>query len=436
MINPYWELILLLTLINVIFALSLNLILGFNGQFALGHAGFLAVGAYASGVLTSVFHWPLWAAVLCSIGLTIVFAAAIGYPCLRLRGDYLAIATLGFAEIIRIVLITLPADIFGGPTGMQNVHKLGDYIALPRSMNGVGNFAATVVLALLAAALVVWGAATLGTFAARGLAQRLAGRAWAPRAAAALRLLVWLGCAGLAALPALRKFVAGIFDFGSSFKTVSFNNQQWVLFAIYGLLALVVLWMIRNYLGSSAGRGVVAIREDEIAAQNLGIDVAWLKLQNFMFACGFAGLAGALLAYTVPLYRPQDFGFFRSVDVLLMVVLGGMGSLTGSCLGAVCVTFLPEVLRFLGQWRLVIYSLLLILLMLFRPSGLLGSAELSDVLRLRWPRRRGGPGGGSGTAASAVDSGTSATAVDSLQATAPAPLGHAPAPPQTGASGA
>jgi branched-chain amino acid transport system permease protein len=272
----------------------------------------------------------------------------------------------------------------GGPTGMQNVHKLGDYLALPQSMNGIGNFAATLILALLAAALALWAVYTFGLFLERQLCRRL-GRPQLP----ALRYAAWLISVLALALPArLRSFVRGIFQFRDAFHRVSFASEQWVLFALYGLLAAVVLWLIRNYLASIAGRGAIAIREDEIAAQNLGIDVAWLKLQNFMFACGFAGLAGVLLAHTLPLYRPGDFGFFRSVDVLLMVVLGGMGSLTGSVLGAISVTFLPEVLRFLGQWRLVIYSLLLILLMLFRPGGLLGTAELSDVIKLPWRRLR------------------------------------------------
>jgi ABC-type branched-subunit amino acid transport system permease subunit len=377
MVNPYWELTLLLTLVNIIFALSLNLILGFNGQFALGHAAFLAVGAYTAGVLTSVFHWPLWAAFLCSISLTVLFAAAIGYPCLRLRGDYLAIATLGFAEIIRIVLIALPADVFGGPTGMQHVKKLDKYIDLPQSLNGVGNFVCLLILAVAALFLLGWGAFSLVNWSTRRLAPRLG--------AHPARIASWAVLLTVVALmsPKAVNFARGIFLFDESFGAKSAGSQQWALFAIYGICVMASLWLIRNYLGSTIGRAVVAIREDEIAAQNLGIDIAWMKLQNFMFACAFAGLAGALYAHTVPLFKPQDFGFFRSVDVLLMVVLGGLGSITGSCLGAVSITFLPEVLRFLGAWRLVVYSLLLILLMLFRPAGLLGQHELSDVLRLR-----------------------------------------------------
>ena len=117
MINPYWELVILLCMINVVFDISLNLILGYNGQFSLGHAGFIAVGAYASGVLTASYGLPLWVGLLGAVLLSIIAAVIIGYPCLRLRGDYLAIATLGFAEIIRIVLLALPEKTFGGPTG-------------------------------------------------------------------------------------------------------------------------------------------------------------------------------------------------------------------------------------------------------------------------------------------------------------------------------
>ena len=126
---------------------------------------------------------------------------------------------------------------------------------------------------------------------------------------------------------------------------------------------------------------MIAIRDDEIAATNLGVNCTWMKLQNFMFGCALAGLAGSMLAHTLPLFKPTDFNFFKSVDVLLMVVLGGMGSITGSFIGATIITFLLEALRFLGQWRLVFYSLILIMFMIFRPGGLMGTAELGSLLR-------------------------------------------------------
>ncbi len=157
------------------------------------------------------------------------------------------------------------------------------------------------------------------------------------------------------------------------------SSEQWVaVLPLWRCCSAALTWIVRNYLNSLPGRNVVAIREDEIAATNLGVNCTWLKLQNFMLASAMAGLGGALMAHTLSLFKPLDFNFFKSVDILLMVVLGGMGSLTGSYVGAVSITLLPEVLRFLGRWRMVIYSLALILLMLFRPGGLLGSAEIGD----------------------------------------------------------
>ena len=128
MINPYWELVILLVLINVIFAQSLNIILGYNGQFALGQAGFLAIGAYTSAVLVVQLHLPLGASILASCVLAAIFGMIVGYPCLRLKGDYLAIATLGFAEIIRIVLLSLPSNLFGGPTGIRNAPNIKEFL--------------------------------------------------------------------------------------------------------------------------------------------------------------------------------------------------------------------------------------------------------------------------------------------------------------------
>jgi ABC-type branched-subunit amino acid transport system permease subunit len=157
MINPYWELAILLVLINIIFAQSLNLIIGYNGQFALGHAGFLAIGAYTSAVLVIHLHIPLFLAVVAASVLTAFFGLLIGYPCLRLRGDYLAIATLGFAEIIRIVLLALPSDIFGGPTGIRNAPNIKEFLPPTGSINGLMNLIFTVLFALVAVALLFWG---------------------------------------------------------------------------------------------------------------------------------------------------------------------------------------------------------------------------------------------------------------------------------------
>lgn len=381
MIDGYWELLILLSLVNIIFAISLNLVLGYNGQFSLGHAGFLALGAYSSGVATASFGLPLWAGILISLLVSGLAGVIIGYPCLRLRGDYLAIATLGFAEIIRIVILTLPKARFGGPTGMGNIHHIKDYLTLPASLNGIGNLIATSAIALLLLGLLVFCIWTLGGTLQNLLARRLPWKGWRfVVIAVALGLLAWN-------YQAASSYFLGKFMFSQAFSAKAQASNQWAAFLAFSLMVVLVLWLVRNYLASKQGRMAVSIREDEVAATNLGIDIAWMKLQNFVFACMLAGLAGALTAHTIPLIRPLGFGFFKSVEVLLMVVLGGMGSLTGSLLGAIVITILPELLRFLDQWRMVIYSLSLILLMLFRPGGLMGTAEIGDLIKLRLFRR-------------------------------------------------
>jgi len=385
MINPYWELVILLVLINVIFAQSLNIIIGYNGQFALGHAGLLAIGAYTSAVLTIQFKLPIVVSILTACVVTAISGYLIGYPCLRLRGDYLAIATLGFAEIIRIVLLSLPAGIFGGPTGIRNAPNLKMFLPRIDFLNGPMNLLFTILFALISLFVLFWGLYALSGVLARPLTRIL----WLSRRKGAVRYTLFailLAALGFYSTIAGKAFL-NIFQFQKAFGEESFKSVQWELFLVYILLVVIVLVIFRNYINSSIGRAVIAIREDEIAASNLGIDIAKVKLMNFTFGSLFAGLAGALFAHTIPLFKPLDFNFFKSVDVLLMVVLGGMGTLSGATLGAGIITILPEALRFVGQWRLVIYALMLILLMIFRPGGLLGSSAAAEkVLRRLAPK--------------------------------------------------
>ena len=280
---------------------------------------------------------------------------------------------------------------------MGNVHSLKDYINSPSALNGVGNLVFAVLICLLCLFLCCW-----MVWALSGAIERSV-RRFLPRAQftrygvigmlALLLVLRWRTTAG---------WFIGVFQFDVSFQRQALRSEQWALFLVFGIVLLIMTWMLRNYLTSVPGRNVVAIREDEIAATNLGVNCTWLKLQNFMLASALAGLGGAMLAHTISLFKPLDFNFFKSVDVLLMVVLGGMGSLTGSYVGAISITLLPEVLRFLGRWRMVIYSLALIVLMLFRPGGLLGTAEIGELIRLRLGRLAGGgqaggtPAGGTG----------------------------------------
>ncbi len=295
-LNPYVFQVIMLCGINVILAVSLNLINGFTGQFSIGHAGFMAVGAYGSAMV-SLHGGQRWAAALAAIGvpggvgdglallaallagglLAAIAGYLVGLPSLRLRGDYLAIVTLGFGEIIRVII--------------TNVDAVG---------------------------------------AARGL--------------------------------------PGI--------------PHWTSFFWVGLGVLSVIVLSINLANSTHGRALFAIRDDEVAAEALGVDTTRYKVLAFVIGAFFAGIAGGLFAHYLSYLNPNSFTFIRSIEVIAMVVLGGMGSVTGAVLAAVVLTVLPEVLRPVQQYRMVLYSLMLIVLMVTRPQGLLGSREL----RLPWRR--------------------------------------------------
>lgn len=286
-LNPYQQLILSYIAINVILATSLNLVNGFCGQFSLGHAGFMAVGAYVSAVLSlhlKVFtgsldflNFPFYA--LAGGSVAAVAGWLVGMPSLKLRGDYLAIVTLGFGEIIRVILLNMES--VGGARGLYGVP-------------GPTNF-----------------------FVGTALAFFLAGGTW------------------------------------------------------------LVLWRLTQ---SSFGRAFLSVKEDEVASECMGVNTTQTKVFAFVVSSFFAGVGGSLFAHTTNYLNPASFQFMKSVDVVIMVVLGGMGSLTGSVLAAIFVTILPEALRPLQEYtgvdlRMVIYSLSLILLMILRPQGLLGSRE-------------------------------------------------------------
>jgi branched-chain amino acid transport system permease protein len=296
--------------INVILAVSLNLINGFTGQFSIGHVGFMAVGAYSSTFMTVYYTQGMerWLAGImgAEVAAAIVFifviligalAASIaglivGIPSLRLRGDYLAIATLGFAEIIRIVLVN--TNKVGAATGFRGcVDSLNGTTCTDPSM-------------------------------------------------------------GRLTIPPYTSFF-------------------WI-----GFLAVITVVVIHNIVNSDAGRALVSIREDELAAQAMGVNTTRYKVTSFVISSAFAGVAGALYGHW-RLPHPNDFTFVRSFEIIIMIVLGGLGSITGSILGALVITFLPEVLRQLPggvyNYRLVIYAALLIIIMLTRPQGVLGQSE-------------------------------------------------------------
>jgi branched-chain amino acid transport system permease protein len=337
--------------INVILAVSLNLINGFTGQFSIGHIGFMAVGAFSSTYMTvyqtqGLEQW-LGGLVGATVAAAIVFAIVIivgalaaavaglivGIPSLRLRGDYLAIATLGFAEIIRIVLVNM--NKVGGATGFRGcVDPLTNITCADASM-------------------------------------------------------------GRLTIPA-------------------YTNFFWI-----GFLAVITIVVIYNIVNSDMGRALISIREDELAAQAMGVNTTRYKVTSFVISSAFAGVAGALYGHW-RLPHPNDFTFVRSFEIIIMIVLGGMGSITGAVLGALVITFVPELLRMLPggvyNYRLVIYALMLIIIMITRPQGILGNYEVTSWLKRARKRPEGGGAiGGSEGAPIAEQSDSSAKSQKELE---------------------
>lgn len=286
-INPYVTQITCLIGINMVMALSLNLISGQTGQFSLGHAGFMAIGAYTSAavtVLANPYLEKFFYFLPSPFSQTLIFLIAliagglmaalggilVGFPTLRLRGDYLAIATLGFGEIVRVLILNI--DALGAARGMSDI---------PQDAN---------------------------------------------------------------------------------------------FFWIY-LFVLITLFTISNLISSPKGKALLAIREDEIAAESVGINIAKYKIISFTLGAFFAGIGGGLFAHLNTYLNPSSFTFLKSVEFVVMIVLGGMGSLTGTLIATTLLTILPELLRAASEWRMVIYSLLLIVMMIWRPQGILGNRE-------------------------------------------------------------
>jgi branched-chain amino acid transport system permease protein len=275
--NPYFLDIAVSCGINITLAVSLNLINGYTGQFSLGHAGFMAVGAYVAAMLTTSFgavllpalagqQWLLFLLALLAGGLAAAVAGFIvGMPSLRLKGDYLAIVTLGFGEIIRVVLNNI--DAVGGPRGM---------IAIP------------------------------------------------------------------------------------GYTT---------LFWAFGLAAVSV-YVVWSMVNSSHGRGFIAVADDEIAAEAMGINTTRFKIQAFLVGAFFAGLAGGVYAHFKQYIVPAGFGFDRSVEIVVIVILGGMGRTSGVIIAAILLTVMGEWLRQFGDLRMILYSVLIIMLMILRPQGI------------------------------------------------------------------
>jgi len=292
-IDPYYLDVLTGVGINVILAVSLNLVNGYTGQFSLGHAGFMSVGAYLSAAITMLAgprllgdsggtplqQGLLFLAALVAGGMGAALAGlAVGIPSLRLKGDYLALVTLGFGEIIRVIF--------------QNVDALGGALGL----NGIPNYT--------------------------------------------------------------------------------------TVFWVYSFAALTVFTVV-CLVGSTYGRGFIATHDDEVASEAVGLNTTRYKIVAFVIGAFFAGVAGGLYGHFKLTITPTGFDFTKSIEIVVMVILGGMGNTTGVILAAILLTVLPEMLRAVDQYRMVMYSVVLIALMLARPKGLFNFDYAAIFARLR-----------------------------------------------------
>ncbi|HEU8213368.1 TPA: branched-chain amino acid ABC transporter permease [Streptococcus pneumoniae] len=261
--------------INIILAVGLNLIVGFSGQFSLGHAGFMAIGAYAAAIIgsKSPTYGAFFGAMLVGALLSGAVALLVGIPTLRLKGDYLAVATLGVSEIIRIFIIN------GG--SLTN------------------------------------------------------------------------GAAGILGIP-------------------NFTTWQMVYFFV-----VITTVATLNFLRSPIGRSTLSVREDEIAAESVGVNTTKIKIIAFVFGAITASIAGSLQAGFIGSVVPKDYTFINSINVLIIVVFGGLGSITGAIVSAIVLGILNMLLQDVASVRMIIYALALVLVMIFRPGGLLGTWELS-----------------------------------------------------------
>jgi branched-chain amino acid transport system permease protein len=299
-IPPYPLRIITLAGINVILAVSLNLINGFTGQFSIGHAGFMAIGAYGAAWVAVTFG----AAIRLALGflptsvadavlvlvclafgglLAAIGGLAVGIPSLRLRGDYLAIVTLGFGEIIRVFILNI--DTIGGARGYTGIPNLAGF--------------------------------------------------------------------------------------------------GWVCF-----IAILTVIGVHNVVHSSFGRTLLAVREDEIAAEAMGVDTTRAKVISFVISSSLAGVAGGLFAFYSMYLHTNSFTFTKSIEIVIMIVIGGLGSSLGSVLGAVLYIVLTEGLRLAAEYRMVAFSLLLVLIMIFRPQGLLGSVDFRAFRRRKDDKKK------------------------------------------------
>ncbi len=299
-----------LTLIYVMLGLGLNIVVGLAGLLDLGYVGFYAVGAYSYALLNSYFGLDFWTCLVIAGGMAALFGFLLGFPVLRLRGDYLAIVTLGFGEIIRILLNNW-TDLTGGPNGIGGIDK-----------------------------------------------PTLFGLEFSKRAS----------------------------DGGTPFHEffgIDYSSNYKVIFLYLLALGLVLLtiYVINRLLRMPIGRAWEALREDEIACRSLGLNPTVIKLSAFTIGATFAGFAGSFFAARQGFISPESFTFIESAIILAIVVLGGMGSQLGVVLAAILMTVLPELAREFNEYRMLLFGLMMVLMMIWRPQGLLPMKRAHMELR-------------------------------------------------------
>lgn len=304
-LNPYYLQVASFILINIILGISIYITLA-SGQLSLGNAGFMAIGAYTTALLTVNLEWPLIAGVLAGTLFAGILGLLVGIPALRLHGIFLAIATLGLGEIIRVILV--------------NTESLTK------------------------------------------------------------------GAVGISGIPQMGREILGVLQgVGFDPAMLGLKTNQFVFLSIFLVLLVIdifIVWFFVRQNQSRVGRAFSAIKMDEEAAEAMGINITYYKVLSFTQGAILAGFAGTLYAHVLSYISPSDFSYHKAVDILIYPIFGGSEVIGGAIFGAFFLTLLPEVLRFMSDYRYIIYGLILIAMMAFRPQGII------DVRMIRWFKER------------------------------------------------
>lgn len=310
-INPYYLQVMSFILINIILGVSIYITLS-TGQLSLGSAGFMSIGAYTSAILSINLNLPLVISVLSGALLAGLIGILIAIPTLRLSGVYLAIATLGFGEVIRVLFINWES-LTGGAVGISSIPHVG------------------------------------------------------------------------------REFLKGLEGIGFEANMLGLKNNQFISLSVFLLLLLVSMMIIAFFIrqhNSRVGRAYTAIKMDESAAEAMGINITYYKVLAFTQGAMLAGFAGALYAHITAYISPADFGYHRAVEILIFAVFGGSEIIWGPIFGAIFLTAMPEFLRAVSEYRYMIYGIILIVMMAFRPQGLIDYQMIYKLSKWRKKKKR------------------------------------------------